>query len=77
MPRSVPLAFLAAVLACGGHPQQPAPAPAGGPAPAAALPPAPAEQPTPPSLAEAMLLPPAPVMKRRGAKQSPQRRAPH
>ncbi|HET8834041.1 MAG TPA: LysM peptidoglycan-binding domain-containing protein [Gemmatimonadales bacterium] len=63
MPRSVPLAFLAAVLACGGHPRQPAPEPARGPATAAALPPAPTEQPSvPPSLAEAMLLPPAPVM---------------
>jgi membrane-bound lytic murein transglycosylase D len=63
MPRSVALAFLAAVLACGGHPRQPAPEPARGPAPAAALPPAPTDQPSaPPSLAEAMLLPPAPVM---------------
>lgn len=63
MPRSAPLALLAAVLACGGHPRQPTPAPARRPAPEAALPPAPAEQPTSPaSVAEAMLLPPAPVM---------------
>jgi membrane-bound lytic murein transglycosylase D len=59
MPRSVLLAVVALTLACGGHQRQPAPAPA----PEGALPPAPGDQLTAPaSAAEAMLLPPAPVL---------------